>query len=125
MYMNGRGVPQNDAEAVKWYRRAAEQGETWGQTNLGVMFAQGRGIPQDYVSAYKWFELAAGRGDQTAVTDRDIIAPQMTPIQIDVAQKMAREWKAKPERQPGGIHVDEPASGSALGRGHCSNALCG
>jgi hypothetical protein len=26
MYDNGEGVPEDDAEAVKWYRRAAEQG---------------------------------------------------------------------------------------------------
>ena len=26
MYAEGRGVPQDDAEAVAWFRRAAEQG---------------------------------------------------------------------------------------------------
>ena len=26
MYKTGRGVPQDDAEAVKWYRMAAGQG---------------------------------------------------------------------------------------------------
>jgi len=26
MYDNGRGVPESDAEAVKWFRLAAEQG---------------------------------------------------------------------------------------------------
>ncbi len=26
MYNNGEGVPQDYAEAMKWYRRAAEQG---------------------------------------------------------------------------------------------------
>lgn len=27
MYENGRGVPQNDTEAVKWYLKAANQGD--------------------------------------------------------------------------------------------------
>ncbi|MBM3508219.1 MAG: SEL1-like repeat protein, partial [Alphaproteobacteria bacterium] len=27
MYAEGQGVPQDHAEAVKWYRRAAEQGD--------------------------------------------------------------------------------------------------
>jgi uncharacterized protein len=27
MYANGEGVPENDAEAVKWYRKAADQGD--------------------------------------------------------------------------------------------------
>ena len=26
MYANGRGVPKDDAEAVRWYRLVAEQG---------------------------------------------------------------------------------------------------
>ena len=28
MYDNGEGVPENDAEAVKWYRKAADQGHS-------------------------------------------------------------------------------------------------
>ena len=38
MYDNGEGVTQDDAEAVKWYRRAAEQGNAFAQHNLGVMY---------------------------------------------------------------------------------------
>ena len=43
MYDEGEGVPENDAEAVKWYRLAAEQGDATAQTNLGVMYAIGAG----------------------------------------------------------------------------------
>ena len=39
MYDNGNGVPENDAEAVKWYRKAADQGNAKAQYNLGVMYA--------------------------------------------------------------------------------------
>ena len=35
MYANGRGVPQDDAEAIAWYRRSAEQGQAGAQVNLG------------------------------------------------------------------------------------------
>ena len=35
MYDNGEGVLVNDAEAVKWYRKAAEQGDSDAQTILG------------------------------------------------------------------------------------------
>ncbi len=31
MYENGQGVPQDDAEAVKWYHKAAEQGHATAQ----------------------------------------------------------------------------------------------
>jgi TPR repeat protein len=47
MYDEGRGVPQDDAEAVRWYRKAAEQGDAEAQGKLGVMYANGRGVPND------------------------------------------------------------------------------
>ena len=39
MYKNGRGVLQDDKEAVKWYTKAAEQGDAGAQLNLGLMHA--------------------------------------------------------------------------------------
>ena len=41
MYENGEGVPENDAEAVKWWRFAAEQGNVGAQYNLGYMYENG------------------------------------------------------------------------------------
>ncbi len=59
MYRQGRGVAQDDAEAAKWYRRAAEQGHSSAQLGLGFMYSQGRGVSQDYTNAAKWFRKAA------------------------------------------------------------------
>ncbi len=36
MYYKGQGVPQDDAEAVKWYR-CCRQGDAWAQY-LGAMY---------------------------------------------------------------------------------------
>ena len=44
IYQNGRGVPQDDAEAVKWYRKAAEGGYAIAQDNLGWIYQQGRAV---------------------------------------------------------------------------------
>ncbi len=66
MYDNGQGVPQDYAEAVKWYRMAAEQGDAKAQSNLGFMYDNGQGVPQDYAEAAKWFRLAAEQGDADA-----------------------------------------------------------
>jgi TPR repeat protein len=63
IYYGGRGVPQDDNEAVKWFRRAADQDDVFGNFYLGVMFADGRGVPQDYAEAAKWYRLAADLGD--------------------------------------------------------------
>ena len=94
MYDNGYGVPQDYAEAVKWYRRAAEQGDADAQHNLGVIYANGQGILQDYTLAHMWFNLAGAGGNKKASENRDLVATQMTPAQIAEAQRLAREWTA-------------------------------
>jgi hypothetical protein len=53
---------KDDAETVKWYRKAAEQGFAEAQNNLGLMCRQGRGGSQDDVEAVKWFRKAAEQG---------------------------------------------------------------
>ncbi len=100
MYDLGEGVPQDYAEAAKWYRKAAEQGDAKAQFALGAMYSYGRGVPQDYVQAHKWYNLAASRyapesDRDRAVKNRDILAAKMTPAQIAEAQQLAREWKEK------------------------------
>ena len=94
MYYEGQGVPQDDKQAVKWWRLAADQGHADAQTNLGVMYAQGRGVPQDDVQAHMWSNLAAANGHEEAKGLRDIAAGLMTGEQIAEAQKLAREWMA-------------------------------
>ena len=44
MYSSGLGVRQDRVEAVRWYRRAAEQGSAQAQNNLGIMYDEGRGV---------------------------------------------------------------------------------
>ena len=53
MYATGEGVPQDEAEAVRWYRLAAEQGIATAQTNLGPMYDIGEGVPQDEAEAVR------------------------------------------------------------------------
>ena len=57
MYENGVGVPENVADAVKWYRLAAEQGRARAQNNLGVMYENGEGVSENNAEAIKWFRL--------------------------------------------------------------------
>jgi TPR repeat protein len=93
-YANGQGVPQDDKQAVKWWRLAADQGDAEAQYNLGVMYANGQGVPQDYAQAHMWLNLAAANGNEKAKGNRDIVAGLMTGEQIAEAQKLAREWMA-------------------------------
>ena len=66
MYDNGNGVPEDDAEAVKWFRLAADQGLAGAQHNLGLAYANGNGVPQNYAEAVKWYRLGAYQGNEYA-----------------------------------------------------------
>ena len=91
MYEYGRGVPEDDKEAVKWYRLAAEQGNAEAQGNLGLMYAQGQGVIKDYVTAYAWLSVAKENGHANAVEALDLAKKLMTKEQIAEGQKLARE----------------------------------
>jgi TPR repeat protein len=62
------------------------------------MYQKGRGVPEDLVQAYLWFELAGLDGQSDGDTERDRLAPAMTPDQIAQAQQLAKAWKPKPAR---------------------------
>lgn len=66
LYEIGRGVPQDEGLAIKWYTKAAEQGNPTAQFHLGVSYSTGRGVPLDYDQAVKWFRKSADQGDQDA-----------------------------------------------------------
>ncbi len=69
MYYHGKGVPQDYAEAARWYRRAAEQGNVKAEDGLGYMYSQGQGVPQDYTEAANWYRKAADQGHAKAQYD--------------------------------------------------------
>ena len=60
-------MPQDYAEAVKWYRKAAEQGYADAQYNLGSCYYNGKGVPQNYAEAVKWYCKAVGQGHADAI----------------------------------------------------------
>ena len=69
-YNIGQGVPQDDAEAARWYRLAAEQGDDRAQIRLGDMYSLGfGGAPQNDAEAARWYHLAAEQGNPVAQSD--------------------------------------------------------
>ena len=52
------GVPQDDAQAFAWFRRAAEQGFAEAQSKLGFLYFNGRGVPLDAAQAVGWSRKA-------------------------------------------------------------------
>ena len=62
MYSKGDGVAQDFKEAVKWYKKAAEQGFVLSQYSLGILYHTGNGVNKDFKEAEKWYKKAAEQG---------------------------------------------------------------
>jgi hypothetical protein len=92
LYLTGRGVRRDPAEAARWFRRAAERGHGPAQYFLGVLLGTGVGTSADPVEAYQWLTLAASSGVHGARETRKWLADAMTPAEIARGEKQAREW---------------------------------
>jgi hypothetical protein len=67
MYNHGTGLPQNFAEAARWYKRASDLGNTSGMVNLGVLHQQGRGVNQSDSTAVELYRKAADQGHPAGI----------------------------------------------------------
>jgi len=63
VYLEGRGVPADPAEALKLFRPAAGRGWANAQFNLGYCYDRGLGVARDYAVAATCYQMAAGRRD--------------------------------------------------------------
>jgi TPR repeat protein len=110
MYDKGRGVPENDAEAVKWWRKAAEQGDADAQHNLGVMHNEGTGVPKNDVEAVKWFRKAAEQGYKWSQYNLGIMyrngwgVPQNDAEAVKWYRKAAEQGHAKAQSNLGTMY---------------------
>ena len=64
MYESGQAVPQDYAEAVVWFQKAADKGNEVSQRNIAMMYLQGMGVTADKDEAIRWFKKAAAAGDE-------------------------------------------------------------
>ena len=63
-YRDGTGVPQDSANALKWFHKAADQGYAESELVLGWSYREGRlGLEKDNEAAVGWFRKAAEQGD--------------------------------------------------------------
>lgn len=91
------GIVRDDAEAVKWYRKAAEQGHIEAQNRLGIMYRDGRGVTQDYTEAVKCFLKAAEQGNAEA--QFNLAEAYYHGNGIDKDGDKAHAWFCKASRQ--------------------------
>src|SRR4029077_12691228 len=66
-YQYGHGVEQSAYEAARWYRMAANSGDSAAQNNLGFLYATGPdGVVRDLAEAARWYLRAAVEGNPMA-----------------------------------------------------------
>jgi TPR repeat protein len=129
MYRFGEGVKQNPVEAIKWFRKSADQGPPVPRSLLEALYARpgqedvtvlhetpdgpdsaqyalsnlytwGQGVKQDYVQAYMWKSLLLARCDASN-DELAYLAEKMTPEQIAEARRLAATWKpTRPQAAP-------------------------
>ena len=61
-YGNVFSEKKDYSEAMRWYRKAAEQGHADAQLKIGFLYHNGLGVEQDYSEAMKWCRKAAEQG---------------------------------------------------------------
>lgn len=88
-YLNGQGVPQDDAKAFAYFRRAATDNYDPAQYDLGFMYANGRGVARDDSHAVAWFSRAAGDGYAPAQTSLGFMYANGRGVPRDVGQAIS------------------------------------
>lgn len=79
-------IPQNVAEAAKWYAKAAKQGYPKAQHNLALLYEDGRGVKQSYTEAAKWYSKAAKAGFSEAQNNLAVLYIMGNGVKPDRAQ---------------------------------------
>jgi tetratricopeptide (TPR) repeat protein len=97
MYEIGEGVPENDAEAVQWYRKAAEQGSVEAKARLGAFYLLGRAVEHDPNKALRWIGEAAEQGHAGAQSLLGFLYQEGVIVPLDVAEAVA--WYRKAAEQ--------------------------
>ncbi len=98
-FANGQDIPQDNTEAVKWYRLAANHGHPTAQYNLGWMYYAGAGVEQDYDEALRLTQLASENGMPNTQARFDLIKK----AQVDYIEE--EQWHRLTKKQ---VHSATP-----------------
>ncbi len=97
IYHYGLGVATSFARALRWYHAAAIQGNPDGAIGLAILYYNGQGVTKDLAIAHFWLTVALGElpygPDRSRVdADRDAMAGNMTPDQLQKSAALMHDW---------------------------------
>ena len=68
LYMGGLGVKKDYKKAIKWFEKAAKQGDSDAMYEIGrCYYYGGNGIKKDIKKAKEWVAKSAALGNETAI----------------------------------------------------------
>jgi TPR repeat protein len=108
-YQLGRALHRAEAyaEAMAWYRKAADAGNARALSNIGTLFDEGSGVAEDDVEAVAWYRKAADLGFSAAMLNLGIMYEEGTGVDMDPAE--AARWYRK------AADLGDPDAMNALG----------
>lgn len=91
---------ENYAEALTWFRKAAELGNAESMTHLGLMYSNGQGVNTDYAEAMKRFKMAADNGDTQGMVQIGHLHMDGKAVAADYSEGIAWYTKAAEKGDP-------------------------
>lgn len=88
MYLDGNLLPQNNIEAARRYRLAAERGSSRAQVALGIMYTEGRGVARSEAEAVHWFREAANQNNSEGQARLGLMYASGAGVEQDVAEAL-------------------------------------
>ena len=100
MLLAGEGGKQDQRQAARWYKLAAEKGHARAQAQLGRLMLEGAGIQKSPVKGLMWLSIAqlGGRGDPSIQALHEEAFSGAEEAQRRAAVALAEDWVAR--RQP-------------------------
>ncbi len=91
--LEGRGIPQDERAAVRWFERAAASGFAPAQFKVAVLYERGTGTPRDPAVAKSWYLKSAEAGNARAAHNLAIMYAEPVGEKPDYAE--AAKWFRK------------------------------
>ncbi len=68
-YDLGKGVDQDNVQSTYWYRKAAEQGNSYAQSSLASCYDIGIGVERNASEAARWYREVIKNGTEQQVEE--------------------------------------------------------
>jgi TPR repeat protein len=93
-------IPQSHAEALKWFRKAADQGLAKAEDAVASMYYNGFGVARSYTDAFEWFSRAARQGTRTSHYALGVMYRRGQGVHRDLAAAVTHLRKAAEDGLP-------------------------